>query len=97
MLIMGASCLWSLVNFFNLKNSAFFYEDSNPLSIKPTVPRVKISEKKKKKKSFTSPYDRLADRHKLVLPQGEYFEGHNHWHCRYIAIWVIYKYSKRPK
>ena len=49
--------------------------------------------------SLKSPYHRLADRKKHILPlkRLQNFEGHDHQHCRDINFWAIYNFSKWPK
>ena len=37
-----------------------------------------LSQDFRKKKSLTSPYHRLANRKKPILPQKKYFEGHDY-------------------
>ena len=52
-----------------------FPGNNNPFIIKPTVARVKISEKKNiNSSSLKSPYHRLANRKKFILPLEKYFK-----------------------
>ena len=57
-----------------LSQTNIFQGNSNPFSIKPTVARVKISEKCIIISGLKFPYHRLANRKKLILPLEEYFK-----------------------